>query len=326
MDSEQHIGKDLTFTESHYHPADFNVGSNSFKQISYKDPTEFESGLNQQMLHLKPLSNYLIRCRNIGDKRKDYIGKFIDKIPLGGVRRIYLFLMLYERNPRSSDDDDYNEWIPFKDDNLDLQKADRSIVDVYLQKIFRETGRSLDKINYSNFIFIDNKYFRPFDINDQGVRTYHIDKNDHNTIYSLGPYGDQISETVNPNKIPELVAMIDRLYIPVDISKKVNNRYTNKLRKIVEKNKTDTNENLESLPSDSIKMPDSEENIMQSKPPPLNIRRGLPSGVIGHIKGYLGDFSAGKKKTKRMRNKSKKRNKHNRSKKRNTYNKRKISK
>jgi hypothetical protein len=325
MDSEEHIGKDLTFTESHYHPADFNVGSDSFKQISYKDPTEFESGLNQKMLHLKPLSNYLIRYRILGDRRKDYIGKFIDKILLG-VRTKYLFLILYERNPRLSDDadDDYNEWIPpFKADNTNLQKVDKSIVDVYLQKIFRETGRSLDKFNYSNFVFIDNRYLRPFDINNQGVRKYYRDKNDYITIYSLGPYGDQISETVNPNKIPELVAMIDRLYLPVDISKKVNNRYTNKLRKIVEKNRTDTNENL-SL--DSIKMPDSEENIMQPKPPQPKIRQGLPSGVIGHIKGYLGDFSAGKKKTKRMRNKSKKRNKRNRSKKRNATNKRKISK
>ena len=325
MDSEEHIGKDLTFTESHYHPADFNVGSDSFKQISYKDPTEFESGLNQQMLHLKPLSNYLIRYRILGDRRKDYIGKFIDKILLG-VRTKYLFLILYERNPRLSDDDDddYNEWIPpFKADNTNLQKVDKSIVDVYLQKIFRETGRSLDKFNYSNFVFIDNRYLRPFDINNQGVRKYYRDKNDYITIYSLGPYGDQISETVNPNKIPELVAMIDRLYLPVDISKKVNNRYTNKLRKIVEKNRTDTNQNL-SL--DSIKMPDSEENIMQPKPPQPKIRQGLPSGVIGHIKGYLGDFSAGKKKTKRMRNKSKKRNKRNRSKKRNATNKRKISK
>ncbi len=130
------------------------------------------------------------------------------------------------------------------------------------------------EIKYKNIIGIHFNYLRPYRIIDN--EREELDINRHVTIYSLGSYGQQISPKISPNMIPELVATIDRLYDTVTYSP--------------QQNKFETSKGL---------------------PNRTRTRRGLPSGTIAHIKGFLGDFSAGKKrkKSKKRTNKKRKTNK-----------------
>lgn len=128
------------------------------------------------------------------------------------------------------------------------------------------------EVKYKNIVKIHFNYLRPYRIIDD--EREELDINRYVTIYSLGSYGQQISSKIGPNMIPELVATIDRLYDTVTYSP--------------QQNKFETSKGL---------------------PNRTRVRKGLPSGTIAHIKGFLGDFSAGKKRrtNKRRTNKKKKR-------------------